>query len=152
MPVLTPAMFTDAVDVVWEGAKRSFDRNKQIHSHLVAFDAQATSRAFLQAHPDNPDLQGKDVVAVPGPWTDHLDLIEAEFRAHRAVAAILIAEAWIGHDDVAVEMFRMGIDPHEHPFKDEMVFTVGQWPRARLSTQTMARAAGSSLSCPPRAG
>lgn len=129
MPKLTRHQFLIAVDDVWGGARRNFEKDKVVHGHLVAFDAKGHGKYFLHGHPDDPNLVQKGIIGIPGPWHEHLPLLAAEFHAHRAVAAILVGEAWIGTDEAALDMVRMGLAPHEHPMKDEVAFVAGLWPR-----------------------
>lgn len=129
MPKLTREKFLLAVDDVWGGARRNFDKHKVVHGHLVAFNAMGHGKYFLQGDPDDPNLTSKNIVGVPGNWADHLPLLAAEFHAHRAVAAMLVGEAWTVREDLAVETIRMDLLPHEHPMKDEIAFVVGLWPR-----------------------
>lgn len=134
MPKLTRPMFADGVAGLWEVALRNFARDHAVHGTLVALDAMARQRYFMHAPEGDPLVTQKGFIPVPGPWLEHLPLIEREFKAHKAVAAVLIGEAWTGKDEVAVDMLRMNIAPHEHPLKDEFVFVVGCYPREFLMT------------------
>jgi hypothetical protein len=134
MPKLTRPMFTDAVAGLWNVALRNFDRDHTVHGTLVALDAMSRQRFFMHAPENDPLVLKKGFVPVPGPWHEHLPLLEREFKAHKAVAGILIGEAWTGQQEVARDMLRMNIAPHEHPLKDEIVFVVGCYPREFLTT------------------
>lgn len=153
MAKLTRPMFLTAVDDVWGGVQASFARDQRIHSHLIALDAKAEMKYFLSgADPDDRQLVAKGIVGVPGPWHEHLPLLAAEFHAHRAVAALLVAEAWWTTGEAALETVRMDIAPSEHPLKDEIVFVVGLWPReyaARSRYAVIDRGDGRQ---PPRLG
>lgn len=132
MPRLNPTTLTQVVDTLWENAQHNFRTAGFVYPHLIGLNPDARNTIFVQEPATSPVAQRPGHVAVPGPWTDHLDLIRDTMTTNGIVAAILIAEAWVTRNQAAIDTMTMNIPVHEHPMKDEMVLVVGSYPKAGI--------------------
>lgn len=135
MTVLTPQLFDHAVSDVWTRAQENFHRDHFVYGHLIGISREVRMCNLAQA--GTPEeiarMEASGITPVPpGPWQDHLGLVDATLRANGSVAAIWVGEAWTVSDIAAVDALATGTPPSEHPFKDEFVFVHATWPRARI--------------------
>lgn len=134
MPKLSRDVFLRALDDLWHSSENNFAKHGAVHGHMVALDAMGRQLYFMQAPAGAPEATTRGIIPIPGPWLDHLDVIRAAFREHKAVAAILVGEAWMSRGDVGMETIRMNISPSDHPMSDEIAFVVGAWPREYIAS------------------
>lgn len=138
MPKLTRAKFVESLDSLWAGAQANFAKDHTLHGHMVALDPMGRQKYFLNV-PEDEEIARRGIIAVPGPWREHLDLLAREFTAHKAVAAIIIGEAWLSSGEAATDVLSANMWPHEHPLSDEIVFVAGFWPREYVANGYQAR-------------